>query len=256
MKASTGPSLENLMQLVENLRAPGGCPWDQKQTHESLAPFALEEAAELADAIQTGDVANIEDELGDVLFQVVLHAQLLSEKRPGALERIINGLSNKITRRHPHVFDKSQTLTAEEVATQWKKIKAAERPARPRFELPTEFSALMAARKIGEKTAQLHFDWQAPSEVLPKVEEEWRELQEAIGGGNETEIAHEIGDVLFSVVQLARHLKLDPDSCLRQTNTRFVRRFEAVLEKAPGGLEHLSDHEKEALWQKVKREQK
>jgi tetrapyrrole methylase family protein/MazG family protein len=265
-----------LLQIVQTLRGPEGCPWDQEQTSLSLTPFAIEEVYELVEALEKGEPDDVKEELGDVLFQVALHAQLASEAKQFNMDDVITSLNQKMVRRHPHVFSDTQVKDVEEVWKNWEQIKKEEKSLKaqniataddPFSSLPKGLPALQTAYKIGLKTEKLKFDWQEVREVKAKVEEELGELNEILNSPDfaknhlEKEaqtiknLRHEIGDLLFSVAQLARHLDLEPEQSLREANDRFRLRFQEVLRlnrlnKADWDLLTLAD--KESLWQQAK----
>ena len=258
--------IESLVEIVRSLRAPGGCPWDQEQTHESLTQYAIEETHELVEALELSPLVEnkdqkIKEELGDVLFQVILHTQLASERGAFSLEDVIAGISEKLVRRHPHVFADVKVADSAEVVRNWEEIKKAE--AAKKSDGPAAFSlnvpplpALQRAYKIGKRTEKLQFDWDNADGVMLKVEEEFAELREALEEGSEKEINHELGDVLFSLAQLGRHLNMDPEQVLRKANTRFETRFSKMIDLA--GAENKDWHsltlqEKESFWLKAKK---
>ena len=263
------PPLDNLASphgmaaISARLRAPEGCPWDRRQTHASLRPFVLEEAYEAVDAIERGSAADLAEELGDLFLQIILHAQLAAEEGSFDLTDVYRTLGAKIVRRHPHVFADLEVSGAEEVLRNWEAIKASERSDAGRQ--PSPFSgiaralpALAASREIQERASSLGWDWPAIEGVWEKVSEELAELHEA--GALEGDAArdarlHELGDVLFASVNLARWLKLDPEEALRAANRRWIDRYERVeaLAAARGEvLTELSADEKDALWNEVK----
>lgn len=252
--------LASLLQIVRDLRGPQGCPWDKEQTHQSLTPYALEETAELVEALEAGDDARTKDELGDVLFQVVLHCQLAQERGAFEFADVIENLSAKMVRRHPHVFADLNVANSQEVVTNWEQIKKAERasspPAAPGvLDVPTALPALQRASKIGHRTKKLRFDWPDAESVLEKVREEIREMEEALDDGQDDSIRHEMGDVFFSLAQLARHLGYDAEQIAREANRRFETRFQGMMTLcAERGLawEALDDETKESLWAQVK----
>lgn len=252
--------LASLLQIVRDLRGPEGCPWDKEQTHQSLTPYALEEAAELVEALESGDDARTKDELGDVLFQVVLHCQLAQERGAFEFADVIENLSAKMVRRHPHVFADLTVSNSQEVVKTWEQIKKAERataaPASARgLDVPMALPALQRAAKIGHRTKKLRFDWPDAESVLEKVREEIREMEEALDDGQDDSIRHEIGDVFFSLAQLARHLGYDAEQIAREANRRFESRFHAMMSLcAERGLvwDDLDDQTKESLWAQVK----
>lgn len=249
-----------LVRVVEALRGPKGCPWDREQTHATLTQYAIEEAHELAEAIETGDTQDLVEELGDVLLQVVLHAEIARQEQSFDIHNVIETLNEKMIRRHPHVFSNTKVGGSKDVVQNWEKIKAGEKENKEKkssedFGVPITIPALQRAHKIGEKTKRLNFDWSTPNEVLDKVEEELAELKEAIGEGSEKNIRHELGDLLFSIAQLGRHLGVEPEQSLRQTNQRFGRRFATMLEIAKNenlDFTKLETDELEELWQKAK----
>lgn len=274
----------HLLEIIAALRAPNGCPWDREQTHRSLVPFAIEEAYELAEAIEAGDDAEIVQELGDVLLQVVLHAQIASETNRFQVDDVIRAISEKMIRRHPHVFGDESANTSEDVLKRWQEIKKAEKAGKSesvdaafRFDVPRALPSLSRAAKIGEKTNRLRFDWPNWQGVLAKVDEELEEVKKALKeskapvftpkegpetGMSRDPVACEIGDLLFSVAQLARHRGLDPEQCLRDANNRFERRF-GILRglaeeraKADGrNWDARAQDELEELWQLAKKEE-
>lgn len=248
--------LESLLEIVAALRAPGGCPWDREQTHQSLTPHALEEAAELVDAIDRGDKTHIQEELGDCLLQVVLHAQIASEVGHFNWTDVVRTLNEKLVFRHPHVFGDVQLGSAKEALENWQKMKSLEKPkAEESMGGPTQLAALTRATKIGRKTKKLKFDWSETGPILDHLHSEIRELQEALQKKDKAEIESEIGDMLFCMAQIARHEDVDAEGALRRTNLRFEKRFQTmmalVLEKKLDWAA-LSDAQKEALWQEAK----
>ena len=267
-------SFGSFVKIVEALRGPNGCPWDKEQTHRTLAPFAIEESFELADAIESGDDTETIGELGDVLLQVVLHAEIARQDNRYTIEDVVRGISEKMVRRHPHVFGGSgagsQATTSKEVLNNWAKVKEKEKTDKGQvtkptaFDLPKALPALQRAHKIGDKTQKVGFDWPDAKGVFDKVDEEIQELREEFAklspkgeSSAELKIAleHELGDVLFSVSQLARHLGLDAEQSLRTANSRFEKRYfhmRAKVDVSGRAWETLSDSEKEEAWQKAK----
>lgn len=250
-------SFESLIQVINDLRGPEGCPWDKEQTHESLTPYAIEETFEMVEAIESGDNAHMCEELGDVLFQVVLHSAIAQERRAFSIYDVIESITSKIVRRHPHVFSDTKVNNSAEVIKNWEEIKKKEKAGKPLkkdfFGVPVGLPALQAAHKIGEKTQNYKFDWSQPKEVIAQLKSEIAELEEALINNNPTHIKHEIGDVLFSAAQLARHLNSDPESDLRDANRRFIKRFEKMLDhKSLEDFIKLTSIEKENLWKLAK----
>ncbi len=254
--------IDSLIQVIRDLRGPEGCPWDREQTHKSLVPYAIEEVHELAEALEAGNDAHACEELGDVLFQVVLHAQLAEERGAYKMPDVIESIVSKIVRRHPHVFADIKVADSEEVLKNWDEIKKAEKKNKKAksttFDIPPSLPALQASNKIGEKTEKYKFDWSNAEQVLAQLKAEIVELEEALASSKKDadHIQHEMGDVLFSAAQLARHLQIEPESNLRAANQRFKNRFEKMLNYS-NGLENfvsLSADDKELLWKKAKLE--
>jgi tetrapyrrole methylase family protein/MazG family protein len=253
-------SFAQLNEVIKALRAPDGCPWDKEQTHRSLAPYAIEEAHELVEAIENGSQAEMQSELGDVLLQVMLHSEIARQEGRFDIFDVFKALHDKMIRRHPHVFGPTKVATSDEVLVNWDEIKKIEKesaPPRPldRFDVPLGLPALSRATKIGSKSKSYKFDWNSTQGVLDKVDEEIAELKEAIDGGDLRHQEHELGDVLFSLAQLARHLKLEPEQALRSTNQRFERRFflmKKMIQESGENYDSLSTEQLEDYWRKVK----
>lgn len=259
--AAAGPALERLLEIMARLRAPvGGCPWDQVQDFASIAPYTIEEAFEVADAIARGpEPAVLLDELGDLLFQVVYHARMAEEAGWFGFAAVAEAISGKMLRRHPHVFGEAAARDAEGQTRAWEAQKAAERAARAETGtlagIPAGLPALVRAAKLTRRAARVGFDWPDAAAVLDKLEEEAAELRAELPGADPPRLADEVGDLLFVLANLARKLDLDPEACLRAANAKFERRFGAVearlaaqgLSPADAGLEAM-----EAEWQAVK----
>jgi MazG family protein len=250
--------LSRLRQIVHRLRAPGGCPWDREQTHQSLIPHLLEEAYEVAEAIAGGDPALICEELGDLLLQPVLHAEIASESGSFDLDQMAHQLSDKLIRRHPHVFAEAKADDSSAVLTQWDAIKQQEKggkPARLLEGIGSGLPALMRAQKLQKKAARVGFDWPDALPVLAKVREEIGELEQAIAQSKGTAIEEELGDLLFSVVNLARKLGIESEAALAAANQKFVRRFHQMqdhLEAAGGKLGESSMQAMDQAWDQAK----
>lgn len=259
MSANEGDGMKRLREVVHRLRAPGGCPWDREQTHESLVPHLLEEAYEAVEAIRTGDTNLIREELGDVLLQPVLHAEIASETGAFDLDAMADELTDKLIRRHPHVFGDSKVATSDAVLTQWDAIKRDEKGAHHEPFLAgvgKGLPALMRAQKIQKKAARVGFDWPDAAPVFDKVREETAELEQAVQSGHAGAVADEIGDLLFSVVNLARKLGVESEAALAAASSKFVRRFHAMEEHLSSDgkkLGALSLDEMDAAWNEVKR---
>ena len=252
---------ESLLRIITALRGPGGCPWDLQQTHATLARFAIEEAFELSEAIDTGQTTEIRDELGDVLFQVVLHAEIARQNGTFTLADVIQAVSEKMIRRHPHVFGDVAVTDADEVLRNWSAIKEREKAARPDrdphdFDIPAALPALLRAHKIGEKTAARDFDWDTADQCWEKVREELGELTEArVEGHGLAREEAELGDLLFSLAQWARHRGLDAERALRRTNQSFearYRRMRAAAAHDGHEFKSLSSAAKESYWSRAK----
>jgi ATP diphosphatase len=264
--------ISGLIEIMAALRQPEtGCPWDIKQDFNSIKPYTIEEAYEVADAIERKDYDDLCEELGDLLLQVVFHARMAEEENLFSFEDVVEAITAKMIRRHPHVFERSDADTPDKVKAQWAEIKAAEKAERqarraarglPETETPGQLTtvpralpALMEALKLQEAASRVGFDWGAAGPVLDKIEEEIAELRVEIASGRSEKAADELGDVIFAVANLARHLKTDPEHALRTTNTKFRTRFahvEAGLAKQGKTPGEASLEEMEALWQEAK----
>jgi len=231
--------IARLIEIMAALRTPEtGCPWDLEQNFATIAPYTLEEAYEVADAIARRDFADLKDELGDLLLQVVFHARMADEQGLFAFEDVVFAITDKLVRRHPHVFGDARGTTPAEVNRLWDRIKAeekAERAARGKVEeagalagVPVGMTALTRALKLQDKAGKVGFDWNDPTAVLSKIREECDEIEAEIAAGDSGKAAAEVGDLLFAVVNLARHLDADPEASLRACNQKFVRRFAAI----------------------------
>lgn len=255
-------ALQKLIDVVAKLRSPdGGCPWDLEQTQESLIPYIIEEAYETVDAIKSGDQKAIADELGDLLLQVVLQAQIASETYQFSLADVANNITEKLIRRHPHVFGEVEVNSVEEVRQNWEEIKASERGETPETQTFTsklsryarQLPPLLAGMKISKKAAAIGFEWENVDGVWEKFDEEVAEFKEALQHSDSEHQASELGDILFVVINLARWYNLDPDAALQETNHRFIRRLAKVEEMCDRPLSDYSLEEFEAMWQKVKK---
>jgi nucleoside triphosphate diphosphatase len=258
--------MDALLDIMRRLRDPKtGCPWDREQDFATIAPYTIEEAYEVSAAIEAKDYAALKDELGDLLLQVIFHAQMASEKGLFDFGGVAHGLAEKMIRRHPHVFGDSRAATAGEVTEAWDAIKRRERlqrleraakPLGHLDEVAHALPALSRAVKLQERAAEVGFDWPSAMTVTDKIAEETRELADAAAAGSKAKMAEEFGDLLFVLANLARHLKLDPETCLRAANAKFVRRFGAIedaLRIQGRKLEEASLEEMEALWQRAKK---
>jgi len=233
-------AIDRLLAIMARLRDPErGCPWDLEQDFRSIAPHTIEEAYEVVDAIERGDIRALRDELGDLLFQVAFHARLADEQGAFQFDDVVDAICDKLTRRHPHVFGDSVVADAGEQTRAWERMKREERTARgvdgALADVPVALPALTRARKLGSRAAQAGFDWPDASGPRAKVGEELAELDHAAASGDASARDAELGDLLFSIVNLARHLEVDPEGALRRANERFARRYRHV-EQALSGL--------------------
>lgn len=229
LELQDGATLTRLVGVMRRLLAPDGCPWDREQTFETLRKYALEEACEVIDAIDSGDRGAIREELGDLLLQVVFQAELGRREGAFAIDDVVAGIVEKLVTRHPHVFGDLDAKTADEVLRNWEKIKAQEKKDRGILGgVPRSLPALVRAQRIGEKVERVGFDWEDARGSRAKVTEEMGELDKAIAAGDAREIEEELGDVLFALVNLSRHVKVDAEGALRRTIDKFTRRFAHV----------------------------
>jgi MazG family protein len=250
-------SFSKLCEIVAQLRAPGGCPWDREQTHESLLPQLIEEAYEVAGAVRAKDDANFREELGDLLLLIVMHAEIAREARRFEIDNVIGDVAEKLIRRHPHVFGKSDARDSGAVLKQWESIKRAEKTRKHYLDgLPAALPALVRAQKAQSKVARVNFDWRELRDVIAKIEEETAETKAAISSQNGQAIEGEIGDLLFAVVNLARKCKLDAEDVLQTATDKFVARFNQLEDelklrgKKLGGVDLA---ELDAIWNEIKR---
>jgi tetrapyrrole methylase family protein/MazG family protein len=248
-----------LVETVEKLRGPDGCPWDRQQTHESLKKYAIEETYEVVEAIESGDTGKIEDELGDMLLQVLLHAQIASESGQFDVADVCLRIREKLWRRHPHVFADTEISGVDDVLHNWEQIKRAE----PGYEdrksaldgVPKSMPALMQATKLSKKAARTGFDWPDVHAIFGKLEEETHELKEAVACGDKAHIRDEIGDALFTIVNIARHEDIDPEEALRSMLERFKTRFSRIedhAQEAGRSIQDMSLDEMDAVWNEAK----
>jgi ATP diphosphatase len=262
-------SVEDLLTMMQRLRNPvDGCPWDREQTLETIVPFTLEECYELADTITRGDFEHLKEELGDVLFQIVFYSQITTEKHGFGFNDVVHTLVAKLVKRHPHVFPAGtldsraddMVLDTTEINASWEIIKRQERKARQKTgllaDIPVAFPSLVRAQKLQKRAASVGFDWSDISVVKAKIDEEFAELAQAMANKDEANISEEAGDVLFSMVNMIRHLGLDAETVLRQASTKFESRFIIVEQLAHDMGRELSDMtspEMEVLWVEAKR---
>lgn len=252
-----GDAMERLIDIMARLRSPdGGCPWDLEQDFASIAPYTVEEAYEVADAIEREDMPALKDELGDLLFQSVFHAQMAKEADLFDFADVANAISDKMIRRHPHVFADASARDAAEQTRAWEDQKAQEREVRGHESLlddvPIGLPGLTRAVKLQKRAARVGFDWTDASDVISKVAEEARELTEARDTKSHNEIEDEFGDLLFVIANLSRHLNVDPEAALRRTNEKFRRRFYYIEQALGDKIAEASLEQMESLWREAK----
>ncbi len=251
--------IQSLLQIMRNLRAPeGGCPWDVDQTHASIAQYAIEEAYEVVDAIENGTDSSLKEELGDLLLQVVFHARMAEERGAFDFGEVVDAIVTKMVRRHPHVFETADGRSADAQTEAWEEIKAAERaekagdgPASLLDDVPIGLPALTRAEKLGKRAARAGFDWPSTEGVIAKIREELAEVEDALGEDDQSHLEEELGDLLFSVANLTRYLKVDGETVLRRCNAKFTRRFHAIETGVAASGKAFKDHtlaELEAYW--------
>jgi tetrapyrrole methylase family protein / MazG family protein len=253
---------DRLMEIMRKLRAPGGCPWDAEQSHESLKRYLLEEAYEVIEAIDAGDAGHLKEELGDLLLQPVFHAAIAEESGAFTMNQVLDAINDKLVRRHPHVFGGEVIESSQAQVANWEKIKKGEKGEERKSALsgiPPALPALMQAQKITEKAARVGFDWEHTDQVFAKVMEELHEFEEAMLSGDQKEMEAELGDLLFAIVNLGRFLSIDPEEALRKTIGRFTKRFGHVEESlhARGmALQSATLEQMDELWEEAKKLEK
>lgn len=252
-----GESLPKLVDIMNRLLAPDGCPWDREQSLATLRPFVIEEAFEVVDAIDSGDPNELREELGDLLLQIVFQSELAHRAGWFGVDDVVTAICEKLVRRHPHVFGDETATTSEEVLANWELLKAKEKKDRGALDgVPKNLPALLRATRVGEKASRFGYDFSDTKSVRAKVDEELRELDEAVSGGDATRVEEELGDVLFSLVNFARKSNVDPESALRGTLARFSSRFseaERMAKEEGRTLDVLTDAERDVLWERAKR---
>ena len=260
MAESTGELFVALVEIMARLRGENGCPWDREQTSESIKPYLVEETYEVLEAIDEQDPVKLREELGDLVLQIVFHAQMAEEAGLFTIADVLTGINDKLVRRHPHVFGDVKAETAQEVLFNWEQIKKAERQqAKGQASLldgvPRELPALLRAHRLQEKASRVGFDWKEAREVLQKVEEEFGELRSAMEGQAPEQVEAELGDLLFALVNLSRFLAVNPEEALRKTISRFIARFryiEEELSRRGRSLRQATLQEMDALWAEAK----
>jgi len=252
LEQQTGQSLPRLVEIMQRLLGPTGCPWDREQTLESLRPYVVEEAHEVVDAIDSGDPEELREELGDLLLQIVFQSELARARSWFGPDDVVSAICDKLVRRHPHVFGDQKVSGSAEVLVNWEAIKAKEKVGRGVLDgVPKALPALLRAMRVGEKAARAGFDWPALEGARAKVDEELAELDAAVRGGERQRIEHELGDVLFALVSVARKLDVDPEAALRGTLDRFtgrVRTVETLAKEQGAELSTMSAEALDQLW--------
>jgi MazG family protein len=251
-------SFDDLRKLMSTLRGPNGCPWDRKQTLPDLKPFVIEEAYEVVDAIDRDDRAALLEEIGDLLLEAVFIAEITREEGSFDIDDSITAIHDKLVRRHPHVFGDVEARDSEQVLVNWEKLKSEERKAEQKGILsgvPRALPALLKASRLTEKAARVGFDWRRTEEVFEKIEEETAELREAVASSDATRIHEELGDLLFTIANVARKLGVNPEEALQTTNRKFLRRFgsmESAVHGSGRNLDQLTLEEMDRLWDEAK----
>ncbi len=253
--------LSDLAKIMVDLRnVEKGCPWDKEQTHESLKPYLIEEAYEVLEAIESGEDALLKEELGDLLFQVIFHSQLAKENGRFTIENVIATVSEKMIRRHPHVFGSENAENSSDVLSRWEEIKKEEKKRDSILEgVPRSLPSLIRAKRLMDRAARVGFEWDKVEDVWKKVEEEWQEIQDAREKGDDKELKEEIGDLMIALVNLGRFLKIDADEALTSSVEKFIRRFSAIEKelKANGkDIHEATLEEMDEIWNRVRQEDK
>lgn len=256
MKKKDSESFNQLVSLMSLLRSIKGCPWDRAQTHSSLLPYLLEEAYEVLDSVEKKDDLKFKEELGDLLLQIIFHSEIAREEKRFDIFEVIDNLRVKLIQRHPHVFKKRKKLSPDQVIRNWEHIKLATSSNESVLSgIPETFPALLKAYRVGEKVGRYGFDWQRSEDILPKLNEELNEFKKAYRSKNKKKIEDELGDILFTLVNLSRHLKINPELALRRTVKKFMKRFnfiEEELSRSKKSLKETSLKELDFLWEKSK----
>jgi len=258
MTATHVNRFDRVISIMRRLRAPGGCPWDAEQTHESLKRYLLEEAYEVLEAVDSGSDEHLKEELGDLLLQSVFHAAIAEERGSFTMDDVLDTLADKLIRRHPHVFGDLEITDSQAQVENWEKIKKQEKGEDRRSALagvPPHLPALLKAQKITEKASRVGFDWEHLDQVMAKVMEELHEFEEALASGNQEHTEAELGDLLFAIANLGRFLALDTEEALRKTINRFQKRFSHVedqIHRRGISLHDASPAEMDALWEEAK----
>lgn len=244
-----------LLAIMDRLRGDGGCPWDREQTRHSLKPYLVEEAYEVVEAIDSGEPDKIKEELGDLFFQIIFQAKISEELGEFSIEDIIKTTAEKMIKRHPHVFAQKKVMNAQEVLVQWEGMKQGENKRSILEGIPGQLPGLLRAHRLQDRAARVGFDWENTAQVLEKVEEEWGEFEAAFSKGDQAQMEKEFGDLLFSLVNLARFVHINPEDALRKTINEFIRRFQYIekgLEQEGKAFNEVSLAEMDTLWEEAK----
>ncbi len=262
MTTPSNPEFTRLVEIMTRLRAPGGCPWDRAQSREDLKPYLVEETYEVLDAIEQKSPEMLREELGDLLIQVVFHAEIAREEGAFTIEDVCRGINDKLVRRHPHVFGEVKADTPEQVLQNWEAIKKEEKAEKNDGEVPSVLAgvpkvlpALLKAYRLQQKAARVGFDWEERRQVEEKVREEWAELNEAVASADKEHVREEMGDFLFALVNLSRFLDLDPEDALQLANGKFIRRFKGIEQEARAqgrDIHGMTLNEMDELWNLMK----
>jgi tetrapyrrole methylase family protein/MazG family protein len=260
--ATQTKNIARLLRIMARLRGPDGCPWDREQTHQSIRHNLIEECYEVLDAMDSGNTAAFQEELGDLLMQVVFHAQMAREAGDFDFNAVAGSIADKLVRRHPHVFGRQRLKTSAQVLRQWEAIKKTEKKSTSIVaveDLPRHLPALLKADKVQRKVARVGFDWKRTGDVVAKVEEELRELKGALASGSRKQFEEELGDLLFAAVNLARYENLQAEDLLNRTIEKFTRRFQQIeraVHKSGRRLEDCALEELDALWESTKHQRR
>ena len=250
-------SFSRLIGLMKKLRSKKGCPWDRAQTHRSLLPYLIEEAYEVLDSVEKKDDSKLKEELGDLLLQIIFHAEIAREQKKFDIYEVVDALAAKLVQRHPHVFKKRKMLSREQVLRNWEHIKLATSEDKSVLSgIPKTLPALLKAFRVGEKVGRYGFDWQRKEDIFPKLKEELAEFKQAYSARNRKEIEEELGDIFFTLANLSRHLKINPELALGRTVEKFIRRFnymEKELSRKKKSLKKTSLKELDSLWERSKK---
>ena len=254
-----GAAFKKLTDIMDSLMSDNGCPWDKAQTRESLKPYLLEETYETLEALDSNDAHAIKDELGDLLFQIIFHSKVSSLKKEFDIHDVVENISEKMVRRHPHVFDKGNLTTPDQVATQWEEIKKKEKGGENRKSaldgIPKSSPALKRAQQLQKKASKKGFDWEHIEDIFEKLEEEIGEFKSAVLSGNSSSMEDEFGDLLFVMVNIAQRLKIDSEEALRSSNNKFIRRFQYIEEQISKSGEKFEEASLERMnyfWEEAK----